>query len=98
MKKLLKIIKIAVLTMIMISLVVSNMLSHDEHHLETCEVEDCTTCHMIMLAQAIVKVMTFVIIVSTLTFVIYFVLSRMHKVLKVDIEKSLVFQKVQFNN
>lgn len=97
-KLLLNMIKIIGISVVILSLIISSVISHDEHHLEICTEENCTTCHMIILARTIIKVSVLIIMVTLLTFVIYFVLARLHFEEDFYVQNSLIFQKVQFNN
>ena len=95
---LLNILKITGIAIVVFSLILSSIISHDEHHIEECHDDDCVICQMIIMAQCISKVTVLIIIASFLAFVIYFILSRIHRIEIFSFQNSLIFQKVQFNN
>lgn len=86
------------IAVIVFSLIISSIISQDEHHLEVCHEDNCTICQMIVIARTIVELTTLVIMVNLLTFIIYFILSRMHKSYEFFLQNSLILQKVQLNN
>ena len=95
---LLNALKIAGITIAIFSLILSSIISHDEIHIEECHDDDCVICQMIIMAQCISKVTVLIIIASFLAFVIYLILSRIHRIDILSFQNSLIFQKVQFNN
>lgn len=96
-KNLLNVIKILMITIFIISLVLANVISHDSHDMEHCEDEHCLICIIIHAAQTIVNVSFAIVICEFIAFLIYFVLSRLHKNERIFVQESLVFQKVQMN-
>ena len=96
-KKILKVIKIAVVVFIIDTLVFSLIVSQDEHHLETCHEDHCIYCAIIHIAQNIISLSIAFVVVAVIGVLIYFFLSRLHKEQIVFVQSSLVFQKVQLN-
>ena len=86
-----------VIAFICIALLTSSIASVDDYHLDNCHDEDCIRCHIIKIAQTIISLSITFIIFVFIGFLIYFVLSRLHKVEKNFVLVSLVFQKVQLN-
>ena len=97
-KALLNALKTVGITMIVFSLILSSIISQDEHHIEECHDDNCVFCQIIIMAQCISKVTLLIIIASFLAFVIYFILSRIHRISYFCFQNSLIIQKVQFNN
>ena len=95
---LLNALKISTIAIVVVSIILSSIISHDEHHIEECHDDDCVICQMILMAQCISKVTVLIIIASFLAFVIYFILSRIHRISNFCFQNSLIIQKVQFNN
>ena len=95
--KLLDLNKIAIIFIIIVSLMFSFIVSQDSHHLDTCHEEHCFECAIIHIAQAIITLAVTVFVYMVSSFLIYYVLSRLHKTTNVFMQKSLVFQKVQQN-
>lgn len=96
-KKMLKVIKIAVIVFIITTLVCSLIVSQDEHHLETCHEEHCVYCAIIHIAQNIISLSIAFVVAIVIGVLIYFFLSRLHKEQVIFVQSSLVFQKVQLN-
>ena len=96
-KKLLKVIKIAIIVLMVATFVFSFIVSQDEHHLETCHEEHCIWCSIIHIAQNIISLSIAFIVAVVIGVLIYFFLSRLHKEQVVFVLISLVFQKVQLN-
>ncbi len=96
-KKILKVIKIAVVVFIIATLVCSLIVSQDEHHLETCHEDHCIYCAIIHFAQNIINLSIAFVVAIVIGVLIYFFLSRLHKEQEIFVQSSLVFQKVQLN-
>ena len=96
-KKLFKTIKTIIVVVLIVSLILSFIVSHDYHHLDTCEVEHCSICTIIHMAQNIVNLTVAVFIYILTSFLIYFFLSRLSEDRKIFIQESLVFRKIQLN-
>ena len=94
----LKIIKITIITVIVISLIMSGIVSSNSNHLNTCCEKHCSICCIIEVAQAIISMIFAVFVCTTASFLVYFFLSRLHKKQFIFVQSSLVFQKVQLNN
>lgn len=90
------ILKLLIL-IISISLIFSFIVSQDFYHLDTCNEEHCHKCSVIYYAQNIVKLAVTIFICLSIYFFIDYCLSDLHEELKIFMHKSLVFQKVQFN-
>ena len=96
--KIIKAIRLFAIVSICIALVFSIIISQDEHHLETCHEDNCKICNMIHIAQIIINISFGIIILClAIGFLIYFILSRLHKNIIIFVQSSLVFQKVQLN-
>lgn len=96
-KKILKVIKIAVIVFIIATLVCSLIVSQDEHHLETCHEDHCIWCSIIHIAQNIINLAIAFLVAVVIGVLIYLFLSRLHKEQEIFMQSSLVFQKVQLN-
>lgn len=96
-RKLLKVIKIAIIILIAATLVFSLIASQDENHLETCHEEHCAHCTIIQIAQSIICISIAVVIAIVVGALIYLFLARLHKEQEIFIQESLVLQKVQLN-
>ena len=77
-KKVYRVLKTIVIAIIVISLILSFVVSHDLHHLDTCEVEHCSVCCIIQGAQSIVNMTVTVFVFVFTSFIIYFCLARMY--------------------
>lgn len=97
-KNVLKVIKIFVISFICASLIFSIIVSQAEHHLETCHEDNCAICHIIHIAKTIISIsFAYIILYVFVGFLIYYILSRLHKENFVFVQSSLIFQKVQLN-
>lgn len=96
-RKVYRAVKIVVIAIIIMSLILSFIVSLDHHHLETCEVEHCHVCQIIVMAQNVVNMTVAVFVFVCASFLIYFCLARMHEEIIPAIKMSLIFQKVQLN-
>lgn len=96
-KKILKVIKIAVVVLMAATLVFSLIVSQDEHHLETCHEDHCIYCAIIHIAQNIINLSIAFVVAVVIGVLIFFFLSRLHKEQVVFVQSSLVFQNVQLN-
>lgn len=96
-KKILKVLKMVIISIIIISLILSVIVSLDHHHLETCHEEHCVLCSIIHIAQNIVNWIYVVYTCVWTSFLIYFYLARMHTERVAVVKESLIFQKVQLN-
>lgn len=96
-KKILKVIKIAVVVLMAATLVFSLIVSQDEYHLEICHEDHCVYCAIIHFAQNIINLSIAFVVAIVIGVLIYFFLSRLHKEQIVFVQSSLVFQKVQLN-
>lgn len=96
-KKILKVIKIAVVVFILATLVFSFIVSQDEHHLETCHEDHCIWCSIIHFSQNIISLFIAFVVAIVIGVLIYFFLSRLHKEHEIFVQSSLVFKKVQLN-
>ena len=96
-KNTLKAFKIAMIVFIIAALILSIIVSQDEHHLETCHEEHCIWCNIIHISQNIINLAIAFIIAVVIGVLIYLFLSRLHKEQIIFVQSSLVFQKVQLN-
>ncbi|MBR3325100.1 MAG: hypothetical protein IKG14_03535 [Clostridia bacterium] len=96
-KRTLKIIKIAIVIFVIVTLIGSLIVLQDTHHLETCYEQHCIYCRLIHIAQNIINIVFALVVILKLGFLIYFFLSRIEKEIVAFVHLSLVFQKVQFN-
>lgn len=96
-KKILKVIKIALVVFIAATLTFSLIVSQDEHHMETCHEDHCIYCAIIHIAQNIINISIAIVIAVVIGVLIYYFLSKLHKKQIVFVQSSLVFQKVQLN-
>ena len=97
-KKILKTIKNISITLIVICIIFSFIVSQDTHHLEICHEEHCAICVIICIAQNIVSISIVIVLYLYVGFLIYFFLAKLVNKIKINsIQKSLIFQKVQFN-
>ena len=87
----------ALFIIICITLIFSFIASQDVYHLDLCHDEHCHRCSVIHYAQKIVKLCVIVLFYITIYFSIILVSLAVFCGLKETIQKSLVFQKVQFN-
>ena len=92
-----KIILKMLIIIVSISLIYSFIVSQDFHHLDTCNDEHCHKCSAIHYAQNIVKLSITILIYSFIYSFVDCCLSYLHEEIEVFVQKSLVFQKVQFN-
>ena len=96
-KKILKVIKIAVIVFIIATLVCSLIVSQDEHHLETCHEDHCIWCSIIHIAQNIINLAIAFLVAVVIGVLIYLFLSRLHKEQEIFMQSSLKIKKVQLN-
>ena len=96
-KKLIKILKIAIVVFIIITILFSFVVSQNEHHFEVCHNDHCVVCDIIHLAKNIISISSIMIISIVIGFLIYFFLSRLQKNQTIIVLISLVFQKVRLN-
>ena len=96
-KKILQSFKNVTILFIVAILVFFLIVSQDEHHLETCHEDNCIQCAIIHIAQNIIRLSMACAVAFTIGVSIYFLLYRLSKEHIVFALKSLVFQKVQFN-
>ena len=87
-KKMLKIIKIALVCFAIFILIGTLIVSRDEHHLETCHEECCIYCSLITIIA---------IIAIVFGVFLYSFLSKLRQNQLIFILNSLVFRKVQLN-
>ena len=97
-KMIINLIKNLGIAIILFSIIISGMISHNDYHLEVCHNHNCTICQMITIAKTIVEISALIITANFIAFIIYFVLSRIHKTYGFYVPNSLIFQKVQLNN
>ena len=90
-------INIIIVAFICCTLLLSSIVSQDEHHLETCHDDDCIVCNIIKIAQTIISLSIAIIIIVAIGFLTHYFLSRLYKVEKKFVYISLVSQKVQLN-
>ena len=95
--KKIKVIKIATVVLIVVTLLFLLTISQDEHHLETCHEDHCIYCEIIRIAQNIINLSIAFIVAVVIGLLIYLFLSRLHKEQEIFVLSSLVFQKVQLN-
>lgn len=95
--KVLRVTKILAVALIIAILAFSLIVSQDEHHLEICHEDCCAQCAIIHIAQIIINLTIAVVIAVVIGILIYFFLSRLHKIQTFFVLFSLVFQKVQLN-
>ncbi len=96
-KRILKLIKLAIVVFIVAIFTFSIIVSQDEHHLETCHEDHCIYCAIIHIAQNIISLSSAIVIAVMIGVLINFFLSILHKEKDVFVLISLVFQKVQLN-
>ena len=96
-KKIIKSIKIAIIIFMVIVLISSLIVSQNEGHLETCHEDHCILCSIIHFAQNIISLTIAFVIAVVIGALINFFLSRLHKKMKVFVQSSLIFKKVQLN-
>ena len=96
-KEILKKIKVAIVLFIITILVISCIVSQDEHHLDECHESHCGICNLIHIAQNIISLSIAIIIAIMIGVFIYFYLARINKEQIVLSQYSLVFQNVQLN-
>ena len=96
-KKIYKALRILIISIVIISLILSFIVSLDHHHIETCELEHCHVCQIIVMAQNVINTVVAVFIFVCTSFLIYFCLARMYAKVIPEIRTSLIFQKVQLN-
>ena len=91
------IIKKIIVAILVISLFFSFVVSLDFHHLDSCHEENCHKCSFIHYVQNILKSFFIILIYLNMVFFVDFCLSQLHRKIQIFMQKSLVFQKVQFN-
>lgn len=96
-KKIIKLLKIAMVICIIIALVFALFISQNNHHLDVCQKDNCVLCTIIHIAQTIINISFAFIIVMMVGFLIFSFLSRLRNEKEVFVQSSLVFQKVQLN-
>ena len=96
-KQIINTIKITTVFLIIATIMFSIIVSQDAHHVETCHEEHCTWCCIIHIAQRVINLAIAFVIAILVGVLIYFFLSRLYKEQKCFKSRSLVFQKVQFN-
>ncbi len=93
-KKAVKVVMIAFTISVLIFFLI---VSQDNHHIETCDDDDCVYCAIILASQNVINlVVAFVIAIMVGVFIQYF-LSRLREKQEVSLNFSLIFQKVQMN-
>lgn len=96
-KRILKTIKLILMAVITVSLIFALIVSQDEHHLETCNEENCALCSIIHIAKTIINISVAIITCTFIGFLIRLLLLIIHKEKGIFAHKSLVLQKVQLN-
>ena len=96
-KRICKIIKLVIVAIIIVSLILSFIVSLDSHHIDSCELEHCSLCTIIHMAQNIVNMTVAIFIFTYTSFLIFFFLARMRVCNQQVRTTSLIFQKVQLN-
>ena len=92
-----KVIKVTISVLIITTLLVSLIISNDEHHIETCHEEHCFRCIIIYFAQNLINFSIGFVIATTIGVLIYLFLSRLHKKTITFVQSSLIIQKTQLN-
>lgn len=90
-------VKAITILIIVTSLICSFIVSQNNHHIDTCKDEHCEICNIIHVAQQIINLIVTMFVCFYTSILIQYVLSKIHKVQKIFIQKTLVFQKVQMN-
>lgn len=91
-------LKIFIVAIVIISLLLSFVVSQDSHHIDTCELEHCSVCRIIHMAQNIVNMTVTIFLFVTIFFLIFFFLANAYKTKNtVSVQESLVFRKIQLN-
>lgn len=96
-QKLKNIIKIILCVFMIVALIFSFVISQDQHHLTTCHETECSECTMIHVAQAIIQIAFSICVCFVMSFLIHYVLSRIHNNEKICVKKSPIFLKIQLN-
>lgn len=96
-KNIKKIIKITFVIFVISAILFSSIVSTDSHHLETCEVHNCSVCAMIHFAQTIINLTLAICITIIAMFLIFYFLAEILERSFTFKSNSLVFQKVQLN-
>ena len=90
-------IKRVLIIICIICLFIMSFISQNEYHLDNCIDENCQICVIIQIAKAIMNNLMGVIVLLVESFIIYFILSRIKKIKKNIMNKSLIYRKVQLN-
>ena len=96
-RNIIKNIKIAIIIFMVFVLVLSLIVSQNEHHIENCHEDHCIYCAIIHFAQNIINLSITFVLAIVIGVLIQFFLSRLHKEKEVFVQSSLVFKKVQLN-
>ena len=88
--------KTLILTCI-ICLLIMSYVSQDQYHLDNCHEENCRVCIMIQIAKVIVNNMLATVMITTVLFLIYYILSKIKKLKIVCLKNTLIYRKVQLN-
>lgn len=80
-----------------VALIFSFVISQDQHHLATCHEVECSECMMIHMAQAVIQIAFSICVCFVMSFLIHYVLSRIHKNERIFVPFLPVFLKIQLN-
>ena len=90
-------IKRCLIIVLSIMIIFSSIISNCHAHFLECHEDHCAICAMILIANQLVLISFIVITLLLSLMLISYFLSRMHKKNNIFSAKSLIIQKVQFN-
>ena len=96
-KKILQIIKKALIITLAITFIFSLLISQNECHLLTCSNHHCIYCVVIHISQKIINLSIIAIIAIVFGVFLYSFLSKLRQNKLIFILNSLIFRKVQLN-
>lgn len=77
--------------------ILASIISMGHVHIVNCHNDDCAICAMIHFSNQVISIFYRVIILLITLMLISYYLSRLHETIKSICVKSLIYQKVQFN-
>ena len=90
-------IKKVLILVCIICLIIMLYVSQNDYHIDNCHEEECGICIMIQMAKVIINNILAIIIIKTITFLMYYILSKIKKYKILYFNNTLIFRKVQLN-